>query len=91
MLISEGGDLIQNNHYAVDSILPKCNELQHHCEMLTVERNNKRALLNQLHNLHSQLEKVNLVLLFLLLFANKVVCVWGVSTWSYHCCLLSGG
>ncbi|XP_015267239.1 PREDICTED: guanine nucleotide exchange factor DBS [Gekko japonicus] len=57
MLISEGGDLIQNNHYAVDSILPKCNELQHHCEMITVERDNKRALLNQSHDLHSQLEK----------------------------------
>ncbi|XP_054829427.1 guanine nucleotide exchange factor DBS isoform X2 [Eublepharis macularius] len=57
MLISEGRQLIQNNHYAVDSILPKCNELQHHCEALSVESNNKRALLNQSHELHSQLEK----------------------------------
>ncbi|XP_048349052.1 guanine nucleotide exchange factor DBS isoform X6 [Sphaerodactylus townsendi] len=57
MLISEGGQLIQNNHYAVDSILPKCNELQHHCETLNVESNNKKVFLDQSHDLHIQLEK----------------------------------
>uniref|UniRef100_A0A670J7S7 MCF.2 cell line derived transforming sequence like n=1 Tax=Podarcis muralis TaxID=64176 RepID=A0A670J7S7_PODMU len=57
MLISKGDQFIQNNHYAVDSILPKCNELQHHCDAIATAVNKIRAFLNQSHELHSRLEK----------------------------------
>ncbi|XP_033003631.1 guanine nucleotide exchange factor DBS isoform X5 [Lacerta agilis] len=57
MLISKGDQFIQNNHYAVDSILPKCNELQHCCDTIATAVNKIRAFLNQSHELHSRLEK----------------------------------
>ncbi|XP_053162908.1 guanine nucleotide exchange factor DBS isoform X4 [Hemicordylus capensis] len=57
ILIFEGDQFIKSNHYAVDSILPKCNELQHHSDTLTAEFNKRRALLNCSHELHSLLEK----------------------------------
>ncbi|KAF7252875.1 Guanine nucleotide exchange factor DBS [Varanus komodoensis] len=56
-LISSGDQFIQNRHYAVDSILPKCSELQHQCETITAEMNKRRTLLNHSFALHSQLEK----------------------------------
>ncbi|XP_008105220.1 guanine nucleotide exchange factor DBS isoform X4 [Anolis carolinensis] len=57
MLISTADQFIQNNHYAVDSILPKCNELQQHCGMVAAQTNKIRALLNHSFELHSRLEK----------------------------------
>ncbi|XP_062982230.1 guanine nucleotide exchange factor DBS isoform X3 [Elgaria multicarinata webbii] len=57
ILISKGDEFIQNSHYAVDSILPKCNELQHHCDTITAEMNKRRAILNHSFELHSRLEK----------------------------------
>ncbi|XP_039215659.1 guanine nucleotide exchange factor DBS isoform X5 [Crotalus tigris] len=57
LLISKGDQFIENKHYAVDSILPKCNELRQHYEMIISEVNRKRALLNHSFELHRRLEK----------------------------------
>ncbi|XP_063160932.1 guanine nucleotide exchange factor DBS isoform X3 [Candoia aspera] len=57
ILIAKGDQFIENKHYAVDSILPKCSELQHHYEMITSEVDKKRALLNHSFELHRRLEK----------------------------------
>ncbi|XP_014383373.1 guanine nucleotide exchange factor DBS isoform X3 [Alligator sinensis] len=57
VLVSEGDRFIQNEHYAVDSILPKCNELQHLCDAFTTETDKRKNLLNKSLELHSLLEK----------------------------------
>ncbi|XP_070607249.1 guanine nucleotide exchange factor DBS isoform X2 [Erythrolamprus reginae] len=57
LLISNGEQFIENKHYAMDSILPKCSELQHHYEIILSEGNKKRDLLNHSFELHRQLEK----------------------------------
>ncbi|KAM8976000.1 guanine nucleotide exchange factor DBS isoform 2-T2 [Pelodytes ibericus] len=56
-LAREGNQLIQMNHYAVDSILPKCNELYHLFETTCKQLQEKREQLNQSLELHKQLEK----------------------------------
>uniref|UniRef100_A0A8C0G6T9 MCF.2 cell line derived transforming sequence like n=1 Tax=Chelonoidis abingdonii TaxID=106734 RepID=A0A8C0G6T9_CHEAB len=48
---------VQNNHYAVDSIVPKCNELHHLCDAVVTETEKRRGLLNKSLELHSLLEK----------------------------------
>uniref|UniRef100_K7GFG5 MCF.2 cell line derived transforming sequence like n=1 Tax=Pelodiscus sinensis TaxID=13735 RepID=K7GFG5_PELSI len=57
VLASEGDQLVQSNHYAVDSILPKCNELHHLCDAFTTEIKNKKDHLTKSLELHSLLEK----------------------------------
>ncbi|XP_010223627.1 PREDICTED: guanine nucleotide exchange factor DBS isoform X1 [Tinamus guttatus] len=57
MLASEGDHFIQSNHYAVDSVLPKCSELHHLCDAFTTETEQKRNLLNKSLELHGLLEK----------------------------------
>ncbi|KAM7178614.1 guanine nucleotide exchange factor DBS [Macrochelys suwanniensis] len=57
VLASQGDQLVQNNHYAVDSIFPKCNELHHLCDAFATETENRRGLLNKSLELHSLLEK----------------------------------
>ncbi|KAM9264858.1 guanine nucleotide exchange factor DBS isoform 1-T1 [Cariama cristata] len=57
MLASEGDAFIQSNHYAVDSIIPKCNELHHLCDAFTTETERRRNLLNKSLELHGLLEK----------------------------------
>ncbi|XP_019385184.1 PREDICTED: guanine nucleotide exchange factor DBS isoform X1 [Crocodylus porosus] len=57
VLVSEGDRFIQSKHYAVDSILPKCNELQHLCDAFTTETDKRKNLLNKSLELHSLLEK----------------------------------
>uniref|UniRef100_A0A8B9Q370 MCF.2 cell line derived transforming sequence like n=1 Tax=Apteryx owenii TaxID=8824 RepID=A0A8B9Q370_APTOW len=57
MLASEGDGFIQSNHYAVDSIIPKCSELHHLCDAFTTETEQKRNLLNKSLELHGLLEK----------------------------------
>uniref|UniRef100_A0A674I195 MCF.2 cell line derived transforming sequence like n=1 Tax=Terrapene triunguis TaxID=2587831 RepID=A0A674I195_9SAUR len=57
VLASQGDQLVQNNHYAVDSILPKCNELHHLCDAFVTETEKRRGLLNKSLELHSLLEK----------------------------------
>ncbi|MGH0138059.1 UNVERIFIED_CONTAM: hypothetical protein FKN15_026036 [Acipenser sinensis] len=56
-LASEGDQLIQNNHYAVDSILPKCNELRRVTEDLASEMQLRKAFLHRCLELHQSLEK----------------------------------
>ncbi|XP_052561793.1 guanine nucleotide exchange factor DBS isoform X4 [Tympanuchus pallidicinctus] len=57
MLASEGDAFIQSNHYAVDSIIPKCSELHHLCDAFTTEMEQKRNVLNKSLELHGLLEK----------------------------------
>ncbi|XP_066169903.1 guanine nucleotide exchange factor DBS isoform X3 [Sylvia atricapilla] len=57
MLASERDAFIQSNHYAVDSIIPKCSELHHLCDALNTETEQKRNLLNKSLELHDLLEK----------------------------------
>lgn len=54
----EGEQLIENKHYAVDSIRPKCHELQHLCDQFVVEVGQRRGLLNKSLELHGLLEAV---------------------------------
>lgn len=65
MLASEGDAFIQSNHYAVDSIIPKCSELHHLCDAFTTEMEQKRNVLNKSLELHGLLEKVNFLFCFL--------------------------
>ncbi|XP_041273983.1 guanine nucleotide exchange factor DBS isoform X3 [Onychostruthus taczanowskii] len=57
MLASERDAFIQSNHYAVDSIIPKCSELHHLCDAFTTETERRRKLLNKSLELHDLLEK----------------------------------
>lgn len=54
----EGEQLIGNKHYAVDSIRPKCHELQHLCDQFAAEVGRRRGLLGKSLELHSLLEAV---------------------------------
>jgi len=75
MLASEGDAFIQSNHYAMDSIIPKCSELHHLCDAFTTETERRRNLLNKSLELHGLLEKVNCyeTVLFPILFAKTSV------------------
>uniref|UniRef100_A0A8C5TFJ9 MCF.2 cell line derived transforming sequence like n=1 Tax=Malurus cyaneus samueli TaxID=2593467 RepID=A0A8C5TFJ9_9PASS len=57
MLASERDAFIQSNHYAVDSIIPKCSELHHLCDAFTSETERRRNHLNKSLELHDLLEK----------------------------------
>lgn len=57
-LSREGQQLIENKHYAVDSIQPKCEELQHLCDHFAMEITKRRGLLSKSLELHSLLEMV---------------------------------
>ncbi|XP_068137198.1 probable guanine nucleotide exchange factor MCF2L2 isoform X2 [Hyperolius riggenbachi] len=54
-----GDQLIQNNHYAVDSIRPKCIELRRICDDFTNETKKKYDILRKSLDLHQQLDKAN--------------------------------
>lgn len=54
----EGEQLIDSKHYAVDSIRPKCHELQHLCEQFVAEVGRRRELLSKSLELHHLLEAV---------------------------------
>lgn len=75
MLASESDAFIQSNHYAVDSIIPKCSELHNLCDAFATETERRRNLLNKSLELHGLLEKVNFVrtVLFPTLFAKTSV------------------
>ncbi|XP_071991697.1 guanine nucleotide exchange factor DBS isoform X4 [Engystomops pustulosus] len=57
VLAREGDHLILSNHYAVDSILPKCNELHHLCGDISSHIQERRELLHKSLELHRRLEK----------------------------------
>ncbi|KAM4043004.1 putative guanine nucleotide exchange factor MCF2L2 isoform 4-T4 [Anomaloglossus baeobatrachus] len=54
-----GDQLIQNNHYAVDSIRPKCIELRRICDDFSNETKKKYDILGKSLELHQQLDKAN--------------------------------
>ncbi|XP_073520495.1 guanine nucleotide exchange factor DBS isoform X4 [Phyllobates terribilis] len=57
VLAREGDHLILSNHYAVDSILPKCNELHHLCGDISSRIQERREVLHKSLELHRRLEK----------------------------------
>ncbi|XP_028428025.1 guanine nucleotide exchange factor DBS isoform X1 [Perca flavescens] len=56
-LASEGDRLIENSHYAEDSIRPKCGELRGVCEEISFTLRSKKSLLLTALELHHALEK----------------------------------
>uniref|UniRef100_A0A8D0LA13 MCF.2 cell line derived transforming sequence-like 2 n=1 Tax=Sphenodon punctatus TaxID=8508 RepID=A0A8D0LA13_SPHPU len=58
-LAVHGDQLIQNNHYAVDSIRPKCVELRRICDDFTNETKKKYDILGKSLELHKQLDKAS--------------------------------
>ncbi|XP_040469154.1 probable guanine nucleotide exchange factor MCF2L2 isoform X4 [Falco naumanni] len=58
-LALHGEQLIQNNHYAVDSIRPKCVELRRICDDFTNETKKKCDILGKSLELHKQLDKAS--------------------------------
>ncbi|TKS66421.1 Guanine nucleotide exchange factor DBS DBL's big sister MCF2-transforming sequence-like protein [Collichthys lucidus] len=58
-LASEGDRLIENSHYAEDSIRPKCSELRGVCEEISSTLRNKKSLLLRAMELHHALEKAS--------------------------------
>ncbi|XP_077368397.1 guanine nucleotide exchange factor DBS isoform X3 [Festucalex cinctus] len=58
-LASEGDGLIENAHYAEDSIRPKCCELRSVCEEITSTLRDKKSLLLTAMELHHSLEKAS--------------------------------
>ncbi|KAJ7324725.1 hypothetical protein JRQ81_017745 [Phrynocephalus forsythii] len=56
-LALHGDQLIQNNHYAIDSIRPKCVELRRICDDFTNETKKKNDILAKSLELHKQLDK----------------------------------
>ncbi|KAM6958535.1 guanine nucleotide exchange factor DBS isoform 1-T1 [Tautogolabrus adspersus] len=59
-LASEGDLLIENSHYAEDSIRPKCSELRGVCEEISSTLRSKKNLLLRAMELHQALEKASL-------------------------------
>lgn len=57
-LACEGNMLIDNSHYAEDSIRPKCSELRAVCEEISSTLRSKKCLLLRAMELHHALEKV---------------------------------
>ncbi|XP_037095052.1 guanine nucleotide exchange factor DBS-like isoform X2 [Syngnathus acus] len=58
-LAGEGDDLIQKNHYAQDSIVPKSNELRALCQELNDNLKAKKELLLKVRELHHCLERAS--------------------------------
>uniref|UniRef100_UPI00398F0B27 guanine nucleotide exchange factor DBS-like n=1 Tax=Pristiophorus japonicus TaxID=55135 RepID=UPI00398F0B27 len=56
LLALHGDQLIQSNHYAVDSIRPKCNELRRICDDFTNEMKKKHDVLGKSLEVHKQLD-----------------------------------
>ncbi|XP_029355490.1 guanine nucleotide exchange factor DBS isoform X3 [Echeneis naucrates] len=54
-----GDQLIQSNHYAVDSIRPKCIELRRVCDDFSNETKKKTDVLSKSLQIHKGIEKVN--------------------------------
>uniref|UniRef100_A0A8C8GJ54 Guanine nucleotide exchange factor DBS-like n=2 Tax=Oncorhynchus tshawytscha TaxID=74940 RepID=A0A8C8GJ54_ONCTS len=54
-----GDQLIQSNHYAVDSIRPKCVELRRICDNFTNEAKKKYDILSKSNQIHKGIDKVN--------------------------------
>uniref|UniRef100_A0A8D2AZD7 MCF.2 cell line derived transforming sequence-like 2 n=1 Tax=Sciurus vulgaris TaxID=55149 RepID=A0A8D2AZD7_SCIVU len=59
LLALTGDQLIQDHHYSVDSIRPRCVELRHLCDDYINENKKKYDTLGKSLELHRQLDKVN--------------------------------
>jgi len=72
---AEGEQYIMDDHYAVDSIRPKCMELQRMCEQYRQLLRQRRDILTKSHDLHERIEKVGDIVKsqdsFLLLFYTQ--------------------
>ena len=55
---SNGEQLIVDDHYAVDSIRPKCVELQRMCEQYRQLLRRRREVLDTSHDLQDRIDKV---------------------------------
>ena len=53
-----GEEFIENDHYAVDCIRPKCAELQRVCEQYRALMRKQRQLLAKSRQLHQRIEQV---------------------------------
>lgn len=53
-----GDQLIQSNHYAVDSIRPKCVELRRVCDNFSNEAKKKNDVLSKSLEIHTGIAKV---------------------------------
>lgn len=53
-----GDQLIQSNHYAVDSIRPKCVELRRVCDNFNNEAKKKNDVLSKSLEIHTGITKV---------------------------------
>ncbi|XP_042369117.1 guanine nucleotide exchange factor DBS-like isoform X4 [Plectropomus leopardus] len=58
-LAGDGDRLIENSHYAEDSIRPKCSELRAVCEEINSTLRSKKSLLLRAMELHHALEKAS--------------------------------
>ena len=58
-LEATGKQLIEDEHYAVDCIRPKCIELQRMCEQYKEMVRARYDLLNRSRDLHDRIEKVS--------------------------------
>ncbi|CAL1542994.1 unnamed protein product, partial [Lymnaea stagnalis] len=56
---SRGQQLMMDEHYAVDSIRPKCVELQRMCEQYKELLRKRREMLTKSHDLHDRLDRAN--------------------------------
>ena len=56
-----GEDFIENDHYGVDSLRPKCVELQRVCEQYRELMRKQRDLLAKSRLLHERIEKVSVL------------------------------
>jgi len=55
---SNGEQFIADDHYAVDSIRPKCFELQRMCEQYRQLLRQRQEILNTSHDLQERIDKV---------------------------------
>ncbi|XP_041863870.1 proto-oncogene DBL isoform X2 [Melanotaenia boesemani] len=57
VLILHGHQLATNHHYALALIVQRCNELRHHCDVITIAIRTKRASLTRMRDLLLRLEE----------------------------------
>lgn len=58
MVILHGHQMAANHHYALALIVQRCNELRHHCDIITNAIRTKRASLTRARDLLLRLEGV---------------------------------
>ncbi|KAL0993919.1 hypothetical protein UPYG_G00115560 [Umbra pygmaea] len=57
IIILRGHQLATGHHYALALIVQRCNELRHHCDVLTTAIRTKRSALTRVHDLLLRLEE----------------------------------